>query len=86
MYTVRNDNDLDEVYSGTMSIFFKCYEPFGKMAYTSYDTFGYIGFADSFFFSLQRLFYVRTSNDAMAVLSDIPCRKQDISLFAPSLL
>jgi len=50
------------------------------------ESVGYIGFADSFFFSLQRLFYVRTSNDAMAVLSDIPCRKQDISLFAPSLL
>ena len=48
------------------------------------ESVGY-GFAGSFF-SQQRLFYVRTSNDAMAVLSDIPCRKQDISLFVPSLL
>ena len=46
VYTVRNDNDLDEVYSGTMSIFFKCYEPFGKMAYTSYDTYDADGAMD----------------------------------------
>ena len=38
VYSVRNATDIDEVYSGTMSVYFKCYEPFGKMAYTSYDT------------------------------------------------
>lgn len=47
---------------------------------------GQYGFAGSFFFSLQRLFYIRTSNDVMAVLSDIPCHKQSICQLAQILL
>lgn len=39
VYTIKNENDINEVYSGTISIFFKCYEPFGKMTYNAYDTY-----------------------------------------------
>lgn len=39
VYSIRKDDGIEELYSGTMSVFFKCYDPFGRMAYTAYDTY-----------------------------------------------
>lgn len=39
VYSVKHANGIEPVYSGTLTLYFKAYNPFGKMAYTSYDTY-----------------------------------------------
>lgn len=37
VYSTHDDGRVEETYSGTMTVYFKCHNPYGKMLYTSYE-------------------------------------------------
>lgn len=38
VYTSENDVDSEKLYAGTLTVYFKAYDPFGRMLYKTYET------------------------------------------------